>query len=123
MTDATPAPQPTPTAQPGATAPTNPGQTMGIVGLVLAIFFNIIGIIVSIVALNKSKKAGFGNGPAVAGIIVGILTTIIAVVIIAGIIATIAAASAGLGQIQAEMCGALGSGTWDLGGGQEVTCP
>jgi hypothetical protein len=59
----------------------------------------------------------------VAGIIVGIITTLITAIVIATIVAGIIAASAGLGQIQAEMCEALGSGTWDLGGGQTVTCP
>ncbi|MET0783931.1 DUF4190 domain-containing protein [Orlajensenia leifsoniae] len=51
--------------------PEDPGRVLGIVGLVLAIFLNIIGMIVSIVAYNRSKKAGFSNGFAVAGIIVG----------------------------------------------------
>lgn len=48
-----------------------PGKTLGIVGLILAIFFNLIGLIISAVALNQSKKAGFKNGPAKAGVIVG----------------------------------------------------
>lgn len=51
--------------------PDDPGRTLGIVGLVLAIFFNIIGLIVSIIAWNRSKKAGYSNGFAVAGIVVG----------------------------------------------------
>jgi len=44
---------------------------MGIVGLVLAIFCNLIGLVVSIIAFNKSKQAGFKNNIALAGIIVG----------------------------------------------------
>lgn len=48
-----------------------PGKTLGIVGLVLAIFFNLIGLIVSAVALNQSKKAGYKNTPALVGVIVG----------------------------------------------------
>ncbi|MDN5770184.1 MAG: hypothetical protein L0H24_04730 [Microlunatus sp.] len=49
----------------------DPGRTMGIVGLVLAIFCNLIGMVVSIIAYNKSKTAGFKNNIALAGIIVG----------------------------------------------------
>ncbi|KQO96571.1 DUF4190 domain-containing protein [Leifsonia sp. Leaf264] len=56
----------------------DPGRTLGIIGLVLAIFFNIIGLIVSIVAYNKSRKAGYSNGFAVAGIIVGAVLLILA---------------------------------------------
>ena len=44
---------------------------MGIVGLVLAIFCSLVGLIVSIIAFNKSKAAGFKNNIALAGIIVG----------------------------------------------------
>src|SRR3954454_21134296 len=47
----------------------DPGRTMGIVGLVLAIFCSLIGMIVSIIAYNKSKAAGFKNNIALAGII------------------------------------------------------
>ncbi|MBK4348939.1 hypothetical protein [Lacisediminihabitans changchengi] len=60
-----------------------PGKTLGIVGLVLAIFFNLIGLIISAVALSQSKKAGYKNTPAVAGIVIG------AVLIVLGIILSI----------------------------------
>ncbi|HYI54439.1 MAG TPA: DUF4190 domain-containing protein [Microlunatus sp.] len=49
----------------------DPGRTMGIVGLVLAVFCSLVGIVVSIIAYNKSKQAGFKNNIALAGIIVG----------------------------------------------------
>lgn len=51
----------------------NPAKTMGVIGLILAIFLPLIGLIVSIIAKSKSKKAGFKNGPALAGIIVSIV--------------------------------------------------
>jgi hypothetical protein len=54
----------------------DPARTLGIAGLVLAIFFSAVGLIVSIVAFRKSKRAGFKNTPALAGIIVGIITTV-----------------------------------------------
>ncbi len=58
----------------------DPGKTLGIVGLVLSIVASFIGLIISIVAFNQSKKAGFNNGLAKAGIIVGIITTLLSVV-------------------------------------------
>lgn len=58
----------------------DPGKTLGIVGLVLSIVASFIGLIISIVAFNQSKKAGFSNGVAKAGIIVGVITTLLSVV-------------------------------------------
>ncbi|WP_336632509.1 MULTISPECIES: DUF4190 domain-containing protein [unclassified Microbacterium] len=72
-----------PAYQGGAPTGTVPGKTLGIVALVVAIFFNVIGLILGIVALVQSKKAGHKNGPAIAAIIVG------AVLFVAGIIITI----------------------------------
>ena len=65
-----------------APAPTaeDPGKTLGIVGLVLAIVAPVIGIIVSAIARSQSKKAGFENQLAKIGIIVGIVLTVLGVV-------------------------------------------
>ncbi len=48
-----------------------PGKTLGVVGLIVAIFANVIGIVISAIALDQSKRAGFRNTPAKAGVIVG----------------------------------------------------
>lgn len=69
--------QPTPNYQAPAapgTPPTNPagedpGKTLAIVGIVLAFFFSIAGLVVSIIAKSKSKAAGFNNTLATVGII------------------------------------------------------
>ena len=58
----------------------DPGRTMGIVGLVLAIFCNLIGLVVSIIAFNKSKQAGFKNNIALAGIVVGAVLFVIGLI-------------------------------------------
>jgi hypothetical protein len=58
----------------------DPGRTMGIVGLVLAIFCNLIGLVVSIIAFNKSKQAGFKNNIALAGIIVGAVLFVVGLI-------------------------------------------
>jgi Ca2+/H+ antiporter len=85
------------------TAVENPGKNMGVAGLVLAFFMPIIGLIVSIIGLKKSKAANQSNGLALAGIIVSIINTILIVIgIIALTLATVAAV---------EKCQELGSGT------------
>ena len=60
-----------------APAPTaeDPGKTLGIVGLVLAIVLPVIGIIVSAIANSQSKQAGFKNQFAKIGLIIGIILT------------------------------------------------
>jgi hypothetical protein len=71
-----------------------PGKTLGIVGLIVAIFANLIGLIISIIALNQSKKAGYKNTPALAGVIVGavlFVLSIIAVILWVVFVASLAA--------------------------------
>ncbi len=97
----------------------NPGRTLGIVGLILAFIpvLNPVGLILSIVALVKSKKAGMGNGIAVAGIIVGALATILLVLAILLLVA----AAPFIGEV-AEFCEQAGPGPHEFRG-QEVQCP
>lgn len=52
-----------------------PGKTLGVVGLVASILFTFVGFVISLVALNQSKKAGYRNTPAKIGVIVGIVLT------------------------------------------------
>jgi uncharacterized membrane protein YbaN (DUF454 family) len=84
------------TPTPAPTAGDFPGKTLGIVGLVLAIVAPLIGIIVSAVALNQSKKAGYENKLAKIGLIVGIVLTVLIIVLYVVIFAT--AFSAGVPQ-------------------------
>ena len=90
-----------------------PGKTLGIIGLVLSFFTTIIGLIISIVALRQSKKAGFKNTPALVGVIIGIVTTVLAIIIggiaIAGVIALL------------NQCAQLGPGVHEVNG-VTVTC-
>jgi Ca2+/H+ antiporter len=87
----------TPVSQSPQPAPAGvdyPGKTLGIVGLIVAIFFNLIGLIISAIALNQSKKAGYKNTPALAGVIVGSILLVIGIIFaIIGIVAGIGAAS------------------------------
>jgi hypothetical protein len=51
----------------------DPGNTLGIVGLILAIIpcSSTIGLVLSIVAYIISRRAGYQNSKALAGIIIG----------------------------------------------------
>ena len=57
-----------------------PGKTLGIVGIVLAIVAPLVGVIVSAIALNTSKKAGFENKLGKIGLIVGIVLTVLGII-------------------------------------------
>ena len=66
--------------------PVDPGKGLGIASVVFAFIIPIAGLILSIVAHNKSKKAGHSNGPASVGLVISIITTIISTLALAAII-------------------------------------
>jgi hypothetical protein len=90
-----------PAAYPMQAAAEDPGKTLGIIGLVLSFFTALIGMIISIVALLRSRKAGFKNTPAIAGIVIGGLVTVFwiiaAIVFIAALVSATSAACDQLG--------------------------
>ncbi|MBO0812792.1 MAG: hypothetical protein J2P23_12205 [Microlunatus sp.] len=91
----------------------DPGKTLGIVGLVLSFVTSLPGLIVSIIAVRKSKAAGFSNTIAKVGIVVGAVITAFYLAIAAvGIVGVIA-----LGQ----KCADLGPGVHQSGG-TTITC-
>lgn len=69
------------TNPPAQTPADFPGKTLGIVGLILAIVTPLIGLIVSLVAQSQSKKAGYPNGLAKAGVIVGAILTALGIIV------------------------------------------
>jgi len=81
-------------------------RTLGIVALIVAIFFNVIGLILGIVALVQSRKAGHKNGFAVAAIIVGAVLTVLGI-IIAIVAFTAFAAAAGFASEALQACQAV----------------
>lgn len=89
----------------GQPAPSVPGKTMGIVALVLAIVpigLQIVGLILGIVALVQSKKAGLKNGPALWAIIVSSVLIVVGIIVTIVLITFFANAASDLGsQIQA----------------------
>jgi len=112
MTEPAPAYQPAP-AYSGAPA-TVPGKGLGIAALILSFFFQLIALILGIIALNQSKKAGAKNTPAVVAIVLGLLFTIGYIIIFSVIGAGVAAFS--------SQCAELGSGV-HTDGAVTITCP
>ncbi|PJJ71957.1 hypothetical protein CLV46_1516 [Diaminobutyricimonas aerilata] len=87
-------------SQPQAAPETFPGKTLGIVAIPVAVFASIVGLILGIVALSQSKKAGYRNTPAKAAIWVGaivLVLQIIAAVVVVSIIGGVVAQCAELG--------------------------
>src|SRR5215210_123597 len=68
-------------AYPPAPAPRDPGRTLGIVGLILAFFCSLIGLIISIIAYRQSQQAGYKNNIAMAGIIVGAISLVLGLIL------------------------------------------
>ncbi|WP_299169926.1 hypothetical protein [uncultured Arthrobacter sp.] len=96
----------------------NPGKTLGIVGLICSIIWpiSIVGLIVSIIAMVKSRKAGMGNGFALAGIIIGAIGVITGIIAIIILIVT-----AGAAAELVQFCQTAGPGMQEYQG-VEVDC-
>lgn len=90
-------------AAPGAPVP---GKTLGIVALIVAFFANLIGLILGIVALVQSRKAGVKNTPAVWAIVVGSVLLVLSIIV--GIIVIVAiTAAAGFASEAVSACEAV----------------
>lgn len=66
----------------------DPGKTLAIVGIILAFFFSIIGLIVSLVARGKSRSAGYPTTLATVGIVLNSVFILLGLVTL-GIMAAI----------------------------------
>ena len=85
-----------------------PGKTLGIAALVLSFFFQLIGLILGIIALSQSRKAGAKNTPALVAIILSIVFGIIWILVIGGLIAG--------GMALLAECADLGPGVHEING-------
>ncbi|MBF4570704.1 hypothetical protein ITJ57_18205 [Plantibacter sp. VKM Ac-2880] len=75
------APQYNPGQQQGAALPADyPGKTLGLVGLILAIVVPLVGLIISLVAKNQSKAAGYPNQLAKIGVIIGAILLVLGII-------------------------------------------
>jgi len=78
----------------GVPAASNPGKAMGIVAFVLSFFVQLVALILGIIALVQSKRAGAGNGWALAAIIISAVGLVIgAIVFFALILPSLSAAA------------------------------
>lgn len=76
-------------AGPPAAPATVPGKTLGIVAFVLAIVpvgLSLVGLILGIIALVQSKKAGRSNGFAIAAIVIGALAVIVGILLVFAVV-------------------------------------
>lgn len=84
-----------------------PGKTLGIVGLIISILVSAVGLVISIIAHNQSRRAGYKNGPATAGIIVGAaLTGISLIVLVFSIVVAALVVGTGTGNATSNVVGA-----------------
>lgn len=91
------------TQLPAIAGTTYPGKTLGIIGLIVAFPLSLVGLILSIVAIGQSRKAGYKNTPALVGIIVGAVLLVIGLI---GLIVVFVVFANLIGQ-----CADLGPGT------------
>lgn len=111
---------PPPTGQYAAPPPAAPGRTLGIVAFILSFFMALVGLILGIIALVQSRKAGQKNGFALAAIIIGAVLCVVGTII--GIVA-VSALVAGAAEY-ARLCAEYGSGTHTIGGvDMTLICP
>ncbi|MEU1973535.1 DUF4190 domain-containing protein [Microbacterium sp. NPDC019599] len=107
---------PPPTPQYSAPPPSQPGRVLGIVAFVLSFFTGLIALVLGIVALVQSKKAGQKNGWAVAAIIISSVFTIIGIIVAIFVVIALGAAAGQLTQEILRQCQELGPGVWEIGG-------
>lgn len=98
----------------GAPSGPVPGKTLGIVAFVLSFFVQLVALILGIVALVQSRRAGAKNGWAVAAIIISIVLMVIGAILLVLFFGAIMAVL--------SQCGDLGSGQ-HMVDGILITCP
>lgn len=106
---------PAPYGQP-ATGPV-PGKTLGIVAFVLSFFMQLIALILGIVALVQSRKAGVKNGFALAAIIISSVLLVVGIIVAIVLVASFS----NLANEIVQECSAGGSGIVHVWG-QPVPC-
>lgn len=112
--------QPSPYGAP----PVDPGKTLSIVAIILPfVGFGLVGLILGIVAMNKSKKAGFKNTLALVAVIIGAVSIVAGIITTIVVIAALGQAANGIDTITQviQACQSTGSEFVTVGG-QEYSC-
>ncbi len=97
--------------------PKDPNFVLGVVGFALSFIgvLDIAGLIISIIAFTKSKRRGFNNGFALAGIIIAGIGVLITAIIVMLIVPTLIDA--------AQTCARLGDGVHQINGATYTCTP
>jgi hypothetical protein len=105
-----------PPAQVQPTAPV-PGRTLGIVGFALSFLAiaNFVALVLSIVALVRSRRAGHQNGFAIAGIVIASVGVTVTLLILGAIVPNLVDA--------AQTCAELGTGVHQIGSSTYTCTP
>ncbi|MVA75941.1 hypothetical protein GC722_07885 [Auraticoccus sp. F435] len=95
----------------------DPGRTPAVVGLVTALTcFGVVGLVISLVALRRSRRAGHPGTLAVVGVVVGGLATLVWLVVGgSALVGTLL-----LSDATSDVCAILGPGSHELDGRQYV---
>ena len=98
-------------------APERPGRTLGIVGFALSFvgLVDIAGLIICIVAMAQSRRAGEKNGFALAGIIIAIVGILLTAAIVALTVPLLVNAG--------QECARLGNGSHVIGNSAYTCTP
>ncbi|WP_292864756.1 DUF4190 domain-containing protein [Microbacterium sp.] len=104
-------------AGPPATPTTVPGKTLGIVAFVLSFFAQLIALILGIVALVQSRKAGVKNGFALAAVIISSVLIVVGIIVAIVLISVFASTAGDLVQF----CLDNPAGVYEVNG-QTITC-
>jgi len=83
-----------------------PGKTLGIVAFILSFFVQLVALILGIVALVQSRKAGHKNGFALAAIIISAVLIVLGIIIAIIVFATLGSVAGYL----IEICNQYGPG-------------
>ena len=107
---------PAPAAAPVAA---EPGKGLSIAAIILAFLMPLIGLILGIVAIVQSKKAGRKNGLALAAVIIGAVLIVVGIIVWILVLGSLAAVG-GTAADAAQAC--LDGATSDEVHGQTVSC-
>ncbi|QJU54871.1 septum formation family protein [Herbiconiux sp. KACC 21604] len=100
---------------PAAGRPEDPDKTLGFVGLGASLVVNVAGIVISAIALQQSRRAGYRNSAALAGLIVGGSTLVLGLLV--GIVVTVPAFTISFGVLAMAAGSAVASGgSWSSSG-------
>jgi hypothetical protein len=91
-----------------------PGRRLGVTALLLSMLVGVVGSAAGAVALTRASRAGHGNAPAVAAILIGVLHSTVFALVLWFVLQTFA------GNV--GPCADLGPGAHE-GGGVTFECP